>query len=80
MHLTDESFKACNKYKDDLTFLFIVSQVDLEKEDKGENKVEVFPARGKKCARCWNYRLDTGSDEQHPTICLRCAEAVKQLA
>ncbi len=30
-----------------------------------------------KCERCWNYRPTVGDDEEHPTLCDRCIEAVK---
>jgi len=34
--------------------------------------VEVAPAAGEKCGRCWNYRADVGSDRRFPTLCGRC--------
>ena len=52
----------------DLHKIFIVSAVDLK---KGAARVEVFPARGEKCARCWNYGEDVLSG-----LCPRCAEVV----
>ncbi|TVQ83421.1 MAG: isoleucine--tRNA ligase [Micavibrio sp.] len=39
--------------------------------------VEFAAASGEKCARCWKYTSDIGSDSEHPAICKRCAEAVK---
>jgi isoleucyl-tRNA synthetase len=31
-----------------------------------------------KCERCWRWEKDVGKDPEHPTICDRCVEAVKQ--
>jgi isoleucyl-tRNA synthetase len=35
-------------------------------------------ADGQKCERCWHWEIDVGSAPEHPTICARCVEAVKQ--
>jgi isoleucyl-tRNA synthetase len=35
-------------------------------------------ANGKKCERCWKVLEEVGKDSDHPEICGRCAEAVKQ--
>jgi isoleucyl-tRNA synthetase len=35
-------------------------------------------ADGQKCERCWHWETDIGSTPEHPTICARCVEAVKQ--
>ncbi len=35
-------------------------------------------ADGQKCERCWHWETDVGSNPEHPTICGRCVEAVKQ--
>ena len=48
-----------------------------EKEITGYPSVEVTRAGGQKCERCWHYEMDVGSDKDHPTICARCATAVK---
>jgi len=32
-----------------------------------------------KCERCWHWETDIGHNAEHPTICGRCVEAVKQL-
>ena len=38
----------------------------------------VSKADGQKCERCWHWETDVGSHPEHPTICGRCIEAVKQ--
>jgi len=35
--------------------------------------IEAGRAGGQKCARCWNWRRDVGSDPRFPTVCGRCA-------
>ena len=36
----------------------------------------VEKASGEKCARCWKVLPEVGSEPAHPTLCLRCADAV----
>jgi len=43
-----------------------------------EPSVTVGKADGVKCERCWHWEMDVGSAPEHPTICARCVEAVKQ--
>jgi isoleucyl-tRNA synthetase len=44
--------------------------------DAGE-AVVVSPAPGSKCARCWRVLTEVGSVARHPTLCLRCDDAVE---
>ena len=68
--------------------LFITSGVTINcqappvAEDAAGNEwigIHVSPAVGEKCERCWTYSTDVGSDPDHPTLCKRCASAVKQV-
>ena len=34
-------------------------------------------AGGEKCERCWLHDSTVGSDPEHPTLCARCAAAVR---
>lgn len=43
-----------------------------------EPALVVSKADGEKCERCWHWEMDVGSSPEHPTICARCVEAVKQ--
>jgi isoleucyl-tRNA synthetase len=63
--------------------ILIVSQVELEPPGalaapSGLAGLEIAAERahGEKCARCWIYRLDVGSDRRLPTLCGRCAPVV----
>jgi isoleucyl-tRNA synthetase len=35
------------------------------------------PAPGTKCARCWRVLPEVGRSAKHPTLCLRCEDAVE---
>jgi isoleucyl-tRNA synthetase len=41
--------------------------------------VVVQPAEGSKCERCWKVLPEVGSLPAHPTLCVRCADAVEAL-
>jgi isoleucyl-tRNA synthetase len=60
-----------------LAELFIVAQVRLSAAD--ELAVEVHPADGEKCPRCWNLR-ELGTDAAHPEVCARCAGVLNELS
>lgn len=75
------------EHRDELAALLIVSQVELDGSlgESSENavlrglRVSVEPARGAKCARCWNFSEAVGTDSEHPGLCERCLEVVRQL-
>ncbi len=74
---TDEQkFAYLQKKRDLLEPVMIVSQVEIRKEGSLDWGIGVYKADGAKCARCWNYRLDVGTDPRHPDICGRCATQV----
>jgi isoleucyl-tRNA synthetase len=43
-------------------------------------QVHVRPAPGTKCARCWRVLPEVGASAKHPTLCLRCEDAVEALS
>jgi hypothetical protein len=55
----------------------IVSAVE-EVRGGASAAVEVTPADGHKCARCWKY-LELGTDPAYPTLCAPCAETVRAI-
>ena len=59
---------------DDLRFVMITSRATVEVlSPTGEGiKCMVTASRHVKCERCWHYRVDVGSNAEHPTICGRC--------
>lgn len=71
----------------DLDKLLIVSQVEVYDDPNDAPsealalkniKVHVQPAEGEKCERCWIVTPERGRDEQHPTLCPRCAATVRE--
>ena len=75
LHLTAD--QAALK-KEDLAFLadlFIVSKVTLGEDAEGNSAaVDVAPAAGRKCARCWKFHEEVGGDE----LCPRCHAVVAE--
>jgi isoleucyl-tRNA synthetase len=43
------------------------------------HRIEVLPARGSKCARCWNFMPDTADYGIWQNVCGRCREALKEM-
>ncbi|MCL1861253.1 MAG: isoleucine--tRNA ligase, partial [Proteobacteria bacterium] len=66
-----EQFEALHALGDDLKFVFITSAATLE---RGALSIQVVPAPGNKCERCWHVREDVGQNAEHPTLCGRCVE------
>ena len=54
----------------------IVSCVTLA-PDATEPLVKITAASGTKCVRCWKVLEEVGSAAAHPTLCLRCTDAVE---
>jgi isoleucyl-tRNA synthetase len=67
---------AARGYEQELEELLNVSKVNLS--DGAGLMVFATKADGQKCERCWHWETDVGSNSEHPTICGRCVEAVKQ--
>lgn len=65
--------------------LFIVSEVKVHLEAAPEDAVKfeniavkAEQAAGEKCERCWIVTPEVGKDENHPSICPRCASVVHE--
>ncbi|MBC7623241.1 MAG: hypothetical protein H7232_07640, partial [Aeromicrobium sp.] len=58
---------------DDLRFVMITSSAVANRAaSDGALSVTVTASAHAKCERCWHFRADVGSSDQHPTICGRC--------
>ena len=67
-----------------LSQVFIVSKVSLTQPDDIKDGIkalavpglviQVRPAPGAKCARCWVHQESVGAHREHPEICSRCVE------
>jgi isoleucyl-tRNA synthetase len=67
------------QYESQLRYVFIVSEVSLA-ESAGEGfEIQIDKASGTKCERCWNYSTRVGEFERYPTVCERCAAALKEI-
>ena len=64
-------------YYEQLRYIFIVSQVEVHEGDA--LSVEIQKADGEKCERCWNYSVRVGEFNKYPTVCERCADALKDI-
>ena len=76
----DKEYDFINDNKELLQVVFIISDLQVEKDSRdGEERlgIKVEMATGEKCERCWMYSETVGKDEEHPTICHRCAENLK---
>jgi isoleucyl-tRNA synthetase len=58
-----------------INFLTFKTNPNAPTEALGQRVVH---ADGQKCERCWHWETDVGKIPEHPTICGRCVEAVKQ--
>ena len=72
----DEKYELLKSFADGLDTIFIVSHTDVCRGDA--DSVEVAPADGVKCDRCWKYASDC-VEIDGSNICGRCAEIVKEL-
>ncbi|HEY7354688.1 MAG TPA: isoleucine--tRNA ligase [Terriglobales bacterium] len=80
---SDPFYPVLERYKPDLRYAFIVSQVDVERgpsrNGSGHLSVEVAKAAGKECERCWNYSTHVGEDSKYPSLCERCVPVVREI-
>jgi len=56
--------------------LCIVSEVKLQKA-ADKTTVTAEKSSYNKCQRCWNYWPSVGTDSEHPDLCKRCVEVVR---
>jgi isoleucyl-tRNA synthetase len=86
---SDRDEEYLRKHSGILHTVFIVSQVEIRRVDEvaqsvnerfSKTAIKVEKALGEKCSRCWNYKVDVGSDAQHPALCASCAKVVKDLS
>ena len=81
---TGELYDQLKVLESELPAAFIVSQVEVAEGTDGEMAgdteglfVTATLAGGEKCERCWLHDHTVGQDPEHPTLCARCAEAVR---
>ena len=85
LHLAapEKLYPVLERHRDQLRYLFIVSDVVLEKlpASNGESGllISVSNAPGQKCERCWNYSTHVGEDKIYPTVCERCSAVLAEI-
>ncbi len=76
-------FPVLERHRDQLRYLFIVSDVVLEKSSASNGDtgltITVNRAPGQKCERCWNYSIHVGEDQTYPTVCERCSAVLSEI-
>jgi isoleucyl-tRNA synthetase len=85
LHLSapEPLYSLLDRHRDQLRYLFIVSDVVLEKSSltNGDTglQIKVSKAPGTKCERCWNYSTRVGEDKSYPTVCERCSAVLAEI-
>jgi isoleucyl-tRNA synthetase len=85
LHLAapEKLYPVLERHRDQLRYLFIVSDVVLEKlpASNGESGllISVSNAPGQKCERCWNYSTHVGEDKIYPAVCERCSAVLAEI-
>lgn len=82
IQVNESEFQRAFNVKVDLSAIFKVSQVSVEKVTNAEATpiaISVEPAEGQKCARCWLVRPEVGRDSKWPDLCGRCVDVVSTL-
>jgi isoleucyl-tRNA synthetase len=77
LQASGSALELLQRHQSDLRYLFIVSQVEIEKGE--ETSIAILVADGEKCERCWNYSTRVGEWERYPTVCERCVAALKEI-
>jgi isoleucyl-tRNA synthetase len=85
---TDEPEALLKSFEKDLPDLLQVSQVawgtalspNATRSERFPTLfIEAVPADGKKCERCWRFSVRVGEFSNHPTVCERCHEVLKDV-
>jgi len=66
-----EIYKSLINFEKDLKFIFITSEISIQKSSDNL-EIKVKQSAYTKCARCWHYMEEVGSNITHSTICDRC--------
>ena len=75
-----ETLELLTRYRKELRYVFIVSQVDVSGSGQADDfTVKVALAEGHKCERCWNYSTRVGESNRYLTVCERCVEALEEI-
>lgn len=91
IYASGDAYFEVRDNSDLLKMLTIVSELNILEEKPEDNDyilksseisgliITVNKAPGQKCERCWTFRTSVGSNDEHPTICSRCIDALKEM-
>jgi len=88
LYTDNDLYELLHPYENELSTICIVSGASLvnggnpdgafESQDIDNLWILVEPATGNKCERCWIYDDSIGKSSEHPTICTRCLNSLKE--
>src|SRR5690606_11586536 len=87
LYVNDNTKALLESLSESMKQLFIVSGFEVAGtvDDAPENALKlehaavvVEKADGETCERCWVVTPEIGVDSEHPTLCKRCAQVVKE--
>lgn len=87
LYVNEKSRRLLDSISEDLKQLFIVSGFEVAGvyDQAPDNALKldtaaivVTKADGETCERCWIVTTETGHDKEHPGLCPRCANVVKE--
>ncbi|MBS4211920.1 MULTISPECIES: isoleucine--tRNA ligase [Neobacillus] len=87
LYVNDNTKALLDSVSENLKQLFIVSGFEVagayDEAPEDALKLDtaaivVTKAEGETCERCWVVTPDVGQDAEHPTLCPRCAQVVKE--
>ncbi|MBS4203855.1 isoleucine--tRNA ligase [Lederbergia citrea] len=87
LYVNDDTRALLDSLSESMKQLFIVSGFEvagsIETAPAHALKLDhaaivVEKAEGETCERCWVVTPEVGKDSEHPTLCLRCAEVVRE--
>lgn len=87
LYVNEKTKALLDSIQENVKQLFIISGFEVAGvyEDAPENAIKletaailVTKAEGETCERCWIVTPEVGQDPEHKTLCLRCADVVKE--
>ena len=85
LNIANDEYSFIKDYtENEVSDLFIVSQVKFANDNLAESEIEginiaVEKASGEKCERCWKYDEEVGHNHNHPDVCPRCANVLEKM-
>jgi isoleucyl-tRNA synthetase len=87
LYVKEEAKQLLDSINENVQQLFIVSDFEVagNYSDAPENALKlenaaivISKADGETCERCWTVTPDVGQNQDHPTLCPRCADVVNK--